>query len=816
MRLLKYGDDGCLTITSFNNDAIPRYAILSHTWGEDAEEVTFADLVRGDGKHKAGYKKICFCGEQAQQDGLQYFWVDTCCIDKSDKAELSHAIQSMFRWYQHATKCYVYLTDVSTKMKELNSISTDFTWEPAFMSSRWFTRGWTLQELVAPSIVEFFSQEWERLGDKMLLKLLIHKITGISCKALDGAPLFQFSINERLRWIEHRHTTRPEDKAYSLLGVVDVDLAPCYGEGVDGAFKRLHDEINKTKQCIQDLCGTDPRNDKKRIEDTKGGLLRDSYRWVFHNDSFRQWHEDSQSWLLWISGDPGKGKTMLLCGIIDELQAPSAIAKTNTVSYFFCQATDARINSATAVLRGLLYMLVKQQPSLASHVREKYDEAGKNMFEDANAWVALAEIFADVLRDSSLTTTYLIVDALDECVTDRPKLLDFIAKQSSVSSRVNWIVSSRNWPDIEAQLERAGHKGRISLELNAESVAGAVAVFIQLKVDQLAREKQYKAEVRDAVLQHLTTNANDTFLWVALVCQELQKTANRHVLRKLAVFPPGLDDLYKRMMHQMSQSDDAETCRCVLALTAILYRPVTISELVALVEQLKDLDNLELVREIVGFCGSFLTLREDTVYFVHQSAKDFLFAQARHEVFPDGSEAVHRMIFLRSLAILSETLCRDMFSLEAPGYPIENVQPSEADPLAVSRYPCISWIDHLCDSKPNSLAYRAGNLQVLGAIDEFLRNKFLYWLEGLSLCKSVGKGVISIEKLWSLVQVYHTRTTFIEYNLDANASRRRSTMIHLLRLFKTHGDSSCTTKEQLRVTLSRRMHLRSSSVQRVV
>jgi hypothetical protein len=109
MRLLKYGEDGCLTIGSFNDDAIPEYAILSHTWGEDAEEVTFADLAQGGGgKHKAGYKKIYFCGEQAQQDRLQYFWVDTCCIDKSDKAELSHAIQSMFRWYQNATKCYVY------------------------------------------------------------------------------------------------------------------------------------------------------------------------------------------------------------------------------------------------------------------------------------------------------------------------------------------------------------------------------------------------------------------------------------------------------------------------------------------------------------------------------------------------------------------------------------------------------------------------------------------------------------------------------------------------------------------------------------
>jgi hypothetical protein len=101
MRLLKYEDDSRLTITSFDNGAIPPYAILSHTWAEDAEEVTFADLdlAKGRGKHKPGYKKIRFCREQAQQDGLHYFWVDTCCIDKSDKAELSHAIQSMFRWY---------------------------------------------------------------------------------------------------------------------------------------------------------------------------------------------------------------------------------------------------------------------------------------------------------------------------------------------------------------------------------------------------------------------------------------------------------------------------------------------------------------------------------------------------------------------------------------------------------------------------------------------------------------------------------------------------------------------------------------------
>ncbi|KAL6152367.1 Vegetative incompatibility protein HET-E-1 [Exserohilum turcicum] len=116
----------------------------------------------------------------------------------------------------------------------------------------------------------------------------------------------------------------------------------------------------------------------------------------------------------------------------------------------------------------------------------KHDHAGKSLFEDANAWVALTEIFANVLQDASLGTTYLIIDALDECATDLPKLLSFIAKHSSASSRVKWIVSSRNWLDIEEELERAEHEMRLSLELNAESVAAAVDVFIRQKVCRLA------------------------------------------------------------------------------------------------------------------------------------------------------------------------------------------------------------------------------------------------------------------------------------------------------------------------------------------
>jgi hypothetical protein len=762
MHLLKYGTNGELTITSFDDSELPLYAILSHTWGTDAEEVTFADLVRGNGKHETGYvkkpsyKKIRFCGQQAQQDGLQYFWVDTCCIDKTDKAELSHAIQSMFRWYQTATRCYVYLSDVSTMETRCDNMPGKFTWEPAFRSSRWFTRGWTLQELLAPSIVEFFSEEWDKLGDKVSLKPLINKMTSISLEALDGAPLSRFSVNTRLGWKEGRITTREEDGAYSLQGILDVELAPVYGEGAAGAFRRLMDEVDSSKRCVQDLHSTDPRDDKRRIEETKGGLLADSYRWILGNTTFRQWQQDPHSRLLWVKGDPGKGKTMLLCGIINELQR--AACNNVTVSYFFCQATDSRINTATAVLRGLLYMLISQQPSLVLHVRKKHDVAGKSLFNDANAWMALTDIFTNVLRDPSLRTTYLTIDALDECVTDLPKVLEFVAQQSSASPRVKWIVSSRNWPNIKAQLERAGHKVNLSLELNAQSVAAAVDVFIRQKVDQLAQEKRYKAEVQHAVLQHLRSNANDTFLWVALVCQDLKTTPKWNVMKRLALFPPGLDSLYKRMIDQISESSSAEICLQVLALTAILYRPVAVPELVALVEQLEDLDDLESVREIVSFCGSFLTLREDIVYFVHQSAKDFLFVKAYNEVFPNGTEGVHRTIFSRSLAILSRTLSRDMHSLEAPGYPIENIKLFRKDPLAVSRYPCIYWIDHLCDSKPESLANSVHDMHVADLVDEFLRRKYLYWLEGLSLCKSVGKGVVSMEKLWSLVQVCSTRS----------------------------------------------------------
>jgi len=242
MRLLEYSNDGGFSLTEFFESDVPKYAILSHRWG--TEEVTFKDLLDGTSKNKAGYSKIQFCGEQARRDGLQYFWVDTCCIDKSNAVELQEAITSMFRWYQHALKCYVYLPGVS-RPRSNSAGGSNEAWELAFRSSEWFTRGWTLQELIAPASVDFFSKEGELLGNKDSLEQYICETTGIPASALRGSPLSDFSVTERMSWAANRVTAKDEDKVYSLFGIFGVFLPIMYGEGQENAFQRLQEAVDK-------------------------------------------------------------------------------------------------------------------------------------------------------------------------------------------------------------------------------------------------------------------------------------------------------------------------------------------------------------------------------------------------------------------------------------------------------------------------------------------------------------------------------------------------------------------------------------------
>lgn len=237
---------------------VPAYAILSHTWGSD--EISYQEMrdYRSSTdevvRSKRGFRKIEMSCQRARRDGYWYIWVDTCCIDKASSAELSEAINSMFAWYQRAGICYAYLEDVPGSFAALPDLGDGHSLSDAeerrlmkseFALARWFTRGWTLQELIAPAEVKFYNESYGFIGSKRSLAYLIKRVTGIDEGLLLGEQTVQaFCIARKMSWAAKRMTTRLEDIAYSLMGIFDVNMPLLYGEG-EKAYRRLQEEIIK-------------------------------------------------------------------------------------------------------------------------------------------------------------------------------------------------------------------------------------------------------------------------------------------------------------------------------------------------------------------------------------------------------------------------------------------------------------------------------------------------------------------------------------------------------------------------------------------
>ena len=235
-------------VLEFVNDERIKYAILSHRWVR--QEVDYDEMVelakmdrkeRDEIRQRDGYRKILQCCEQAQKDGYEWLWVDTCCIDKRSSAELSEAINSMYRWYENAKVCYAYLHDAPDPRFPTTSDDERY---PDFRGwPEWFSRGWTLQELIAPSTVQFFNTDWRSIGDKRTLAPTLRRITGVPEHILiDGLHGNRPCVAQIMSWAANRTTTRVEDRAYSLMGLLDVNMPMLYGEGKK-AFHRLQLEI---------------------------------------------------------------------------------------------------------------------------------------------------------------------------------------------------------------------------------------------------------------------------------------------------------------------------------------------------------------------------------------------------------------------------------------------------------------------------------------------------------------------------------------------------------------------------------------------
>ena len=528
MRLLKLNDNGDLSLIERSGDNVYKYAILSHTWGPDGEEVTYEDLIKGTGKHKPGYDKLQFCAKQADLDGLKYVWIDTCCINKANFTELSTAVNSMFRWYREATQCYVYLSDVPDPKDPSSTV------ESTFPASRWFKRGWTLQELIAPSSVQFFSRTGQLLGSKTSREQQIHHITGIAIKALQGDPLSQFCVRERLSWAADRQTTVEEDAAYCLLGIFDIQMPLIYGEGRRKALDRLQRKIQKSSNTTSQVSkhaswivplkgiastvsavwthlednrkaeilvwtSTVPYEDNH--ETAYKGHVSGTGNWIFQDSSYISWDRGSSSRILWIHGNGrhktnefiqlrylnsllvGAGKTKLIAHVIASfLKRPLDEA----LAYFYCSRNEDDRRNPASVLRSFVKQLSISSNSAQLHsaLTEKYAEKHRSGFSSAHFSNEEAENLLQILMKAYKRTT-LIVDALDECdKSSRVALIETLNRLVNGIPNLKVLISSRWDDDIKRKLE-----GKAKLEVDATKNQEDIKKFVVAKLDEDAADR---------------------------------------------------------------------------------------------------------------------------------------------------------------------------------------------------------------------------------------------------------------------------------------------------------------------------------------
>ncbi|KAL2673907.1 hypothetical protein Neosp_012352 [[Neocosmospora] mangrovei] len=529
------------------------------------------------------------------------------------------------------------------------------------------------------------------------------------------------------------------------------------------------EQDNRDRECLAKLLLTDPRKDKERIQTTRGNPLWDSYHWILEHPGYDTFTNDPSSRVLWIKGDCGKGKTMLLCGIIDQLDR-----STDPLSYFFCMATEKHQSSDTDVMRGLIYTILDHYPSLMPKLRAEYDKTQGKLFEMSNVNLNLQNVLTDMLKDPILEDAVFVIDSLDECITDRPALTKLIVHLSS-SCRPKWIVSSRVWPEIQKEI--GGIQGLVPITLedekNRKHVAKAVQSYIRARVDELAKKwdeedkdsegdesenddendnnKIDNEDLKRRVYDYMVANAEDTFLWVALVCQRLtESNVYKHrVLEELEQIPKGLHDLYKLMMDRILTSSESDRLKAVLTTACLAHRPLKSKEMAILVESMERYDE-KAIRKTVRSCGSFLAYQDRTIYFVHQSAKEYLLDKRAEEIIPHGLEHHHLQISLRCLDVLKSKigLKEDIYGLGSPGASARGLSRPKPDPLAPLEYLCLHWTKHLIDSG----FAKVQDAETVNKVLQFFQAKFTSWLEALSLLGHLSVAVESIANIESALK----------------------------------------------------------------
>ena len=383
---------------------------------------------------------------------------------------------------------------------------------------------------------------------------------------------------------------------------------------------------SEDSKCLHALFITNPLDDMEHIQDTKDRLLEGTCTWILDNPTYQTFVRDAQSQILWIHGDPGKGKTFLAMSQIlkftEHIRSPASV--NTTLLYFFCDNKDDRRNNAVAILRGLLYQLFCQYPGGIRHLRNEYDKQKDQLFQSTNSQQALWRIFESVLQEIPRGRFWVVIDALDECDPETLRiLLDRIkARNDRAISHEKWLLTSRNERHIKDFLNNTLN---ISLESNNKSVERDIQRFIDDKARQLG-DKRLSPVLKSFVIDTLREKAQGTFLWVSLAYNELRNVTPIKIKSTLQRLPSGLTAIYEKILKQALEDEDLrESIRDILISMLIAVRPLTLQEVAIIAALPVDYrEDISSIREYTEECGSLVTIQKGRLDFVHQSAKDFL------------------------------------------------------------------------------------------------------------------------------------------------------------------------------------------------
>ncbi|KAJ4383783.1 hypothetical protein N0V86_000626 [Didymella sp. IMI 355093] len=501
------------------------------------------------------------------------------------------------------------------------------------------------------------------------------------------------------------------------------------------------------RACLHALRCPNTLEVKIRLKE-KDKLLYKSIEWVVQDAQYARWQNGEDVSLLWIKGGAGKGKTMMSIGLIEQLEQPLRPDEQPPVmTYFFCQNTNYELNTIEGIIKGLILCLVKQRKELCEPLRHQWDNDNRRFREDLTSWRALWSIFLEMLDRCKSQRIYVVIDALDECQdNDMAAFLQLVVR-TGLNSKVKWLLTSRPFDSAGRELLSASDQVMVSLELNSGYVSKAVKSYIAEKVAWLDHRDRYGPALRKQVEAELTEKAEDTYLWVSLVCKRLDGVSRIDVLATIKELPPGLTPFYRRIFDKLREGERAVVEASVRLLQVMLtaYRPLREEEVSSATGLFLEDAAIDL---LVDRCASFVRKQGASIEFVHQSARDFL-AQEAQTILSSYGRWEHGEIALSCLQYLSQHLMVNLVHLPQPdserGSKRRLPNMARKGPLEKVEYAATFWAQHLADAMPNAVI--ADALRDQGKVVTFLRAKLLEWFECLSLLDQLPRGLQALRSL---------------------------------------------------------------------